>query len=260
MCKLMLTENHGNNYVLYKTLYNHYWSSYATSADAVDDSLERRETWNKKVDNHTKYQMAENMGCMYIEELVHLLLPVWRQHSLPLVVSCQSVDATLNQNQPELWILVLQDMTCIFNSWGGVILHVPYQELVSGVAVHKLLTIPFCVFPCASGWPQPFLSNGRDPQVGWVLNLFIMTRSNHCLPKICGGADLLPSESSKFCFPWWAWLAPHHGCPSESHLLWWDGHKHKSIEHTNILVWQSVEGVMSSLPIWEGVSPFLASL
>lgn len=41
-------------------------SSYATSADAVDDSLERRETWNKKVDNHTKYQMAENMGCMYI--------------------------------------------------------------------------------------------------------------------------------------------------------------------------------------------------
>ena len=72
---------------------------------------------------------------------------------------------------------------------------------MSGVAVHKLLTIPFCVFPCASGWPQPFLSNGRDPRVGWVLNLFIMTRSNHCLPKICGGADLLPSESSKFCFP-----------------------------------------------------------
>lgn len=78
-------------------------SSYATSADAVDDSLERRERCGErkliKIPNVRKR--------VHVGELVHLLLPVWCQHSLPLVVSCQSVDATLNQNQPELGILVL---------------------------------------------------------------------------------------------------------------------------------------------------------
>ena len=106
MCKLMLTENHGNNNVLYKTLYNHYCkSSYATSADAVDDSLERRERCGER-----KLIIPNGRKRVHVGEVVHLLLPVWCQHSLPLVVSCQSVDATLNQNQPELGILVLQDM------------------------------------------------------------------------------------------------------------------------------------------------------
>ena len=39
--------------------------------------------------------------------LADSLLPVGRQHSLALVVACQSVHAALHQDEPELGVLVL---------------------------------------------------------------------------------------------------------------------------------------------------------
>jgi len=76
-------------------------SFHATSADAVDDSLEEM---RKRA---TKVTCPQGTHLYCLVGKINILFPIWWQHSLCLVVSCQSMNATLHQNQPELGILVL---------------------------------------------------------------------------------------------------------------------------------------------------------
>merc|ERR1719324_1880900 len=64
-------------------------------------------------DAETNYQQVQVPGFLHVN-LSHqgggsgaLVLPGWRQNSLGLVISGQSVDSALNQNESELGILVL---------------------------------------------------------------------------------------------------------------------------------------------------------
>ena len=90
---------------------------YATNADAVADSLKAE----RLLSVQQRVKMGVNSNRVIFSENTNSLFPVWRQHSLSLVVPSQPVDSALHQNQLELRVLVLKHQYSTFTKMIAIV-------------------------------------------------------------------------------------------------------------------------------------------